>query len=124
MGEAKRRKQLDPTFGIVSRTNSKVKKIKLGFIARQAYARYGIGLCATSKKCPFSYVQSENLINDLDKVWLNRYDPSREFVLTYLIDGSDFWVTSIVSYCSKKAETELILPKHMSLETLLDKCLL
>ena len=102
----------------------KSKFITLGKLAWKCYEKHGKGICAYRKDSPFSYIQSENLIEDYDCSFLKRYDPEKEFVLSYLIDGSDLWLTSIIPFSDEKAAARVIIPKDSSLENILENCLL
>ena len=113
MGKAKRIKQ------------EKSNIITLGKLAWKCYERHGKGICAYRKDHPFSYIQSENLIEDYDFSFLKRYGPEKEFLLSYpLGDESDLWLTGIFSYSHEKANARIIIPKDSSLETILENCLL
>ena len=113
MGKSKRIKQ------------EKSKFITLGKLAWLCYERHGKGICAYQKDSPFVYIQSEKYLQSGDFSFLKRYDPGKEFLLTYTLgDVSDLWITGIFSYSDEKAAARIIIPKDSSLETILENCLL
>ena len=128
MGEAKRRKKLDPNYGIVSNQNKASAsnlKITLGKVAWLCYQQHGKGICAYRKNFPFSYVKSNKFIGASDLVFLEKYDPNKEFVLTHPIkDDAYLWSTGITSYLDDMAKARILIPKDTSLEDFLDQCLM
>ena len=115
MGKGKRLRQ----------EQEKANIITLGKLAWKCYEEHGKGICAYRKDYPFSYIQSENLIEDYDFSFLKRYYPEKEFILTYTLgDESDLWLTSIIPFSDEKAAARIIIPKDSSLENILENCLL
>ena len=110
MGEAKRRKQLDPNFG------QPPKPVALQTVlefAQTHYPRLGRGMVIypTVKGELIVYVPADYPgLNDGHRAMIARYNPESEIVLNYPFNNADLdgtWVVEIISHQSAKAQLKM-----------------
>ena len=87
MGEAKRRKKLDPNWGtgIGSKTKPKLKTYLMGDIGRKCYEEYGRGILFNTPGFPPKYALSScSWMKNWERELIHHYDPETEVVMAEL----------------------------------------
>ncbi|MDY6901876.1 MAG: hypothetical protein SWZ49_27955 [Cyanobacteriota bacterium] len=87
MGEAKRRKKLDPNYGtgIGSKTKPKLKTYLMGDVGRKCYEEYGRGILVNMPGIAPRYALSScSWMKSWERELIANYDPETEVVMEEL----------------------------------------
>lgn len=81
MGEAKRRKLLDPNYG-------KENRLTFGDLSPLFFEKYGRGIFINKPRKSFVYViNCEYLLDKIDRKYLSTYDPEKEVIIIEYLSG-------------------------------------
>lgn len=84
MGEAKRRKKLDPNYGRKSKSS-------MGDIAWHLYLKYGRGVLALNRNGYLGYC-SPLMFDDIEQSQINDYNPAFQFCFCREIDSEKYGI--------------------------------